>query len=169
MGYVQNQLAGSLAKSRSNQVAVIIPSMVNNVFNEVMSGISEELDRAGYTAVVGISEYNLDKEEALVYSMMSWRPAGLIVPNVFHTERTENILRASDVPVVEIMNLTRNPIDMSVGLDQRKAGRALARHVVSRGYRRFGVVGWHDDDFSAAARFSEIRSPWSRRSSHSLR
>lgn len=157
MGYVQNQLAGSLATARSNQVAVIIPSLVNNVFTEVMSGITGELEKAGYNAVVGISDYDLQKEETLIHSMMSWRPAGIIVPNIYHSERTFNILRNADIPVVEIMNLSRTPIDMSVGLDQKAAGRHLAKHMFSRGYRRFGCVGWNADDFSAADRFSAIQ------------
>ncbi len=157
MGYVQNQLAGSLATSRSNQVAVIIPSMVNNVFTEVMSGITSELEKVGYNAVVGISDYDLKKEEALIYSMMSWRPAGIIVPNIYHTESTRNILRNTNIPVVEIMNLSRDAIDISVGLDQTAAGRKLALHMLSKGYKSFGCVGWNEEDFSAAARFSEIK------------
>lgn len=158
MGYVQNQLAGSLATARSNQVAVIIPSLVNNVFTEVMSGITGELEKAGYNAVVGISDYDLKKEETLIHSMMSWRPAGIIVPNIYHSERTFNILRNADIPVVEIMNLSNAPIDMSVGLDQKAAGRHLAQHLLSRGYQRFGCVGWNANDFSAADRFSAIEA-----------
>ena len=156
MGYVQNHLAGSLASARSNQVAVIIPSLNNNVFTEVMSGITSELEKAGYNAVVGISDYELEKEEALIYSMLSWRPAGIVVSNIHHTKRTENILRNTDIPVVEIMNLTQSPIDMSVGLDHAAAGLALAEHMISRGYKRFGVIGEWSRDRSAAARIGAI-------------
>ena len=156
MGYVQNRLAGSLASARSNQVAVIIPSLNNNVFTEVMSGLTSELEKAGYNAVVGISDYDLSKEETLIYSMMSWRPAGSVVPNIHHTERTMNILKNTEIPVVEIMNLTRTPIDIAVGLDQEAAGRTLAEHLISKGYRRFGCLGESTKDRSAAARFAAI-------------
>jgi len=157
MGYVQNQLAGSLATTRSNQIAVIIPSLVNNVFTEVMEGITLELEKADYHAIVGISGYSLQKEEALLYSMMSWRPAGIIVPNIYHTQKTRNMLASSGVPVVEMMSLTDTPIDMCVGLDQRAASREIARYLLSRGYKRFGYVGWNEEDYSAADRFEEIR------------
>ncbi len=158
LGYVQNRLAGSLAAARSNQVAVVIPSLVNNVFTEVTTGITTELEKAGYNAVIGVSDYDLNKEEALVHSMMSWRPSGIILPNIVHTERTTNILKNTDIPVIETMNLTATPIDIVVGLDQRKAARDLARHVLSKGYRRFGAVGWTDQDHGAAIRFSEIEA-----------
>lgn len=158
LGYVQNRLAGSLAAARSNQVAVVIPSLVNNVFTEVTSGITTELEKAGYNAVIGVSDYDLDKEEALIYSMMSWRPSGIIVPNTVHTDRTTNILKNADIPVIETMNLTDTPVDIVVGLDQRMAARQLAQYVLSKGYSRFGAVGWTDQDLSAAIRFSEIEA-----------
>ncbi|MEP3277818.1 MAG: LacI family DNA-binding transcriptional regulator [Stappiaceae bacterium] len=156
LGYVQNHLAGSLATSRSNQIAVIIPSLVNNVFTEVMSGITVALEKAGYNAVVGISDYSLEKEEALVSSMMSWRPAGIIVANLQHTVKTRNILANAGIPVVEMMNIAPNPIDVCIGLDHSAAGTAIADHLLSKGYRHFGYVGWNREDRAAHQRFQAI-------------
>lgn len=157
LGYVQNRIAGSLATSRSNQVAVIIPSLVNHVFSQVMAGISEALERAGYNPVVGISDYNLEKEEELVRSMMSWRPAGFIVTNLVHTERTENILANAGIPVVEMMDISGPPIDIGVGLHHGRAAQTLVDHLIGKGYRRFGYLGWSDNDFAASTRFAAIR------------
>lgn len=157
LGYVPNHLAGSLATSRSNQVAVIIPSLMNNVFPEVMAGITDHLERAGYNAVIGISDYNVDKEESLIRSMVSWRPAGIILVGSQRSPSARNILRNASVPVVEIMELYDDPIDICVGLDHREAGAAIAAHLIARGYRRFGYVGFHEIDSSAARRFHGIR------------
>lgn len=157
LGYVPNRLAGSLATSRSNQVAVIIPSLINNVFPEVTSGIADSLERAGYNAVVGITDYNPVKEESLIRSMMSWRPAGFIVAGHNSTTRTQNMLRNADIPVVEIMDIPDEPVDICIGLYQKEAARALARHLVAKGYRSFGYVGLNDRDSSAAKRFSAMQ------------
>ena len=43
LGYVPNKIAGALASQRVNLVGVIIPSLSNMVFPEVLSGISEIL------------------------------------------------------------------------------------------------------------------------------
>lgn len=158
LGYVPNRLAGSLATSRSGQVAVIIPSLVNHVFTEVLSGASAVLEKAGYDAVIGISDYNLEREEKLIRSMLSWRPAGLIVPNRVHTERARGMMRGAGIPIVQLMNITPAPIDISVGVDQEGAARALARYMLGRGYRRFGYVGWNADDHSAMARSRVIEA-----------
>ncbi len=157
LGYVQNHLAGSLATSRSNQVAVIIPSLINNVFPQVLAGITGELEKAGYNAVIGISDYDLGKEESLVASMISWRPAGFIATNLVHTKRTRNILANAGVPVVEMMDISGDPIDICVGLDHRRVGRVLVEHLLRKGYRRFGYLGWNNNDFAAATRYESIR------------
>ncbi|QBY01290.1 LacI family DNA-binding transcriptional regulator [Rhodophyticola sp. CCM32] len=157
IGYVPNKLAGSLAHARSNQVAVIIPSLVNNVFSQVLAGITAELEKADYNPVVGVTDYNLEKEEALLISMMSWRPAAVIVTNLIHTDRTISILRNASVPVVEIMDVDGAPIDMCVGLKHDTAAQALADHLVSKGYQRFGYLGWQTNDYAAAKRFKAFR------------
>lgn len=156
LGFVPNKLAGSLAQARSNQVAVIIPSLVNNVFSQVFAGVTSQLENAGYNPVVGISDYSIKKEEELVVSMMSWRPAGVIVTSLNHTARTRNILANSGVPVVEIMDISGPPIDMSVGLDHRKAATKLIMHLIAKGYTSFGYLGWNTNDFASAQRFQAI-------------
>lgn len=163
IGYVPNKLAGSLARARSNQVAVIIPSLVNNVFSQVLDGITSELEKADYNPVVGVSNYDLAKEEALLTSMVSWRPAGIIVTNLAHTQRTKSILANASVPVVEIMDIDGDPIDMGVGLVHEAAARALADHLISKGYRRFGYLGWQTNDYTAAKRFQAFRDRLSAR------
>lgn len=157
IGYVPNRLAGSLAQARSNQVAVIIPSLVNNVYSQVLDGVTSELEKADYFPVVGVTNYDLAKEEALIISMVSWRPAGIIVANLIHTERTASILKNASVPVVEIMDVDGDPIDMGVGFDHEKAVRELADHLVAKGYRRFGYLGWQTNDFAASKRFHAFR------------
>ncbi len=154
LGYIHNRLASSLASSRSAQIAVIIPSLRNSVFPEVLAGITDTLDGTGYQAVIGVTDYDLERERELVISMMSWRPAGMIITNSTHHEDVRGILSNANIPVVEVMELTKSPIDMCVGLDHLEAGKEMAHHLIAKGYRRFGYLGTdHKTDRAAAARF----------------
>jgi len=157
LGFVPNKLAGALSQTRSNQVAVLIPSLVNNVFAQVLRGITEELAKAGYNPVVGVTNYDVQTEEEQLISMLSWRPAAVIMANRVHTPRTRKILENADVPVVELMQLNDAPIDMAVGFDHADASRNLVDHLLSKGYRRFGYIGWINNDFSAASRYTAIK------------
>ena len=62
LGYVPNKIAGALASQRVNLVAVIIPSMRNMVFPEVMAGISGVLEDTELQPVVGVTDYLPEKE-----------------------------------------------------------------------------------------------------------
>ncbi|MDA8585350.1 LacI family transcriptional regulator, partial [Rhodobacteraceae bacterium] len=63
LGYVPNKIAGALASNRVNLVAVIIPSLSNMVFPDVLTGISEGLDASPLQSVVGVTNYSPEKEE----------------------------------------------------------------------------------------------------------
>ena len=86
LGYVPNKIAGALASNRVNLVAVIIPSLSNMVFPEVLTGISEVLDASHLQSVVGVTNYLPEKEEEVLFEMLSWRPSGIILAGLEHTD-----------------------------------------------------------------------------------
>ncbi len=141
LGYVPNKIAGALASSRVNLVAVIIPSMSNMVFPEVMTGISEVLDNTDLQPVVGFTNYLPEKEEQVLFEMLSWRPSGVIIAGLEHSEASEAMLLAAGIPVVEIMDVDGEPIDAMVGISHRRAGREMARAIAKSGYKNIGFLG----------------------------
>lgn len=141
LGYVPNRLAGALATARTRLMVVIIPSLGNIVFPEVLRGANERFEAAGYQAVIGVSDYDLDKEEQLIVAMQSWRPSGWILAGLEHSERARRVLRELNSPVVEVMDTDGEPIDMAVGFSNVGAGRDMAAFLAASGRRRIGYVG----------------------------
>jgi len=141
LGYVPNKIAGALASQRVNLVAVIIPSLSNMVFPEVMTGISEVLETTDLQPVVGVTDYLPEKEERVLYEMLSWRPSGIIIAGLEHSENSAIMLKASGIPVVEIMDIDGSPVDAMVGISHRRAGREMAVSILKAGYRKIGFLG----------------------------
>jgi len=141
LGYVPNKIAGALASQRVNLVAVIIPSMSNMVFPEVMTGISRTLEDSELQPVVGITDYLPEKEERVLYEMLSWRPSGVIIAGLEHSDAASAMLRASGIPVVEIMDVDGMPIDTMVGISHRAAGRKIGEAIAKEGYRNIAFLG----------------------------
>ena len=141
LGYVPNKIAGALASQRVNLVAVIIPSLSNMVFPEVMTGISEVLETTDLQPVVGVTDYLPEKEERVLYEMLSWRPSGIIIAGLEHSETSAMMLKASGIPVVEIMDIDGSPVDAMVGISHRRAGREMAVSILKAGYRKIGFLG----------------------------
>ncbi|MGB1234938.1 MAG: LacI family DNA-binding transcriptional regulator [Planktomarina sp.] len=141
LGYVPNKIAGALASQRVNLVAVIIPSMSNMVFPEVMSGISATLEDTGLQPVVGVTNYGQGREEKVLYEMLSWRPSGVIIAGLEQSEASKAMLANAGVPVVQIMDVDGEAIDSVVGISHRRAGRMMAEAILKAGYQNIGFMG----------------------------
>lgn len=141
LGYVPNKIAGALASNRVNLVAVIIPSLSNMVFPEVLTGINSVLEDTELQPVVGVTDYLPEKEERVLYEMLSWRPSGVIIAGLEHSDASRAMMEAAGIPVVEIMDSDGKPIDAMVGISHRRAGREMARAILKQGYQRIGFMG----------------------------
>ncbi|MCF3641215.1 LacI family DNA-binding transcriptional regulator [Rhizobium sp. TRM95111] len=152
LGYVPNRAAGTLASAASLFIGVILPSMHNIVFPEVLRGIYEGLAGSPYQPLLGVTEYNREKEQEILASLLAWQPMAIITAGSDHTETTRRLLLESGVRVAELMDTDGDPVDLAVGFSHRQAGYDSGKHLISRGYRRFGYVG-HDWDADRRARF----------------
>ncbi len=153
LGYVPNKIAGALASQRVNLVGVIIPSLSNMVFPEVMTGISEILDNTGLQPVVGVTNYLPAREETVLYEMLSWRPSGVILAGLEHTAAARAMLAQAGIPIVEIMDIDGPVVDSAVGISHRRAGRQMAEAIVASGYTKIAFMGTQmPNDFRAKKR-----------------
>lgn len=158
LNYVPNRLAGTLAGGASRQVGVILPSLSNSVFADVLKGLEDRLEEAGYQPVLGISNYDPAREERLIENLLSWRPAGIVIAPADMTGASRALLLRAGLPVVEIMDVDATPTDMAVGISHLSAGRAMAHYLVGRGYERFAYLGHSiDSDLRALARLEGFR------------
>lgn len=142
LGYVPNRIAGSLASLDSRLVGVVIPSLSNIVFPEILQGINAGLEGTNRQSVISVTDYDLDREEVVVRNLLAWQPAAVLIAGSTHTDATRQMLIQSGIRIVEFMEIDHPPIDAAVGLSHVAAGRATARHLIARGYRRFGYVGY---------------------------
>lgn len=141
LGYVPNPAAQALASARSKIVGVVIPSLTNQIFADLLRGVMDGLDDTDYTPQFVNTRYITTREEDLLRIFSTQRPAGMIVSGIDQTDAARKLLQKMNCPVVQVMEIGPDPIDMIVGCDQREAGRAAARHLIDKGYRRIGFLG----------------------------
>lgn len=140
LGYVPDPAAQALAAGRTNVIGVIVPSITNNVFSDVMSGIYAAAEGGAWQIQLGNSRYSPLEEERLVRTFLSQRPAGLIIAGIDQSAATVRLLRNSRCRIVQIMEISPDPIDMMVGFSHLEAARAATRHLIDSGYRRPGFI-----------------------------
>ena len=159
LGYVRNRIAGSLATARTRAIPVIVPSLSNAVFARVLRGIQDVLGAANFQPLIANTDYSLTTEETLVRTLLEWSPAGMILTGLAHTHATRRLVAEARIPVVEMMELDAELIDMGVGLSHVRGGFSMTRHLLERGYHRIGFVGTRlDRDLRAAQRFEGCKA-----------
>jgi LacI family transcriptional regulator, gluconate utilization system Gnt-I transcriptional repressor len=150
-GYVPNLLAGGLASKRSRLVAAIVPSITNAIFVETVQALTDRLWESGYQVLLGLSGYPPAREEALLAAVLSRRPDAICLTGINHSAPARQRLMAAKIPIVETWDMTPTPIDMLVGFSHEQVGAAVARHLLAKGHRRFGMI-WADDERALARR-----------------
>lgn len=141
LGYVPDSNARALASARADVIGVLVPSLTNNVFAEVVRGIYDGLSDSNFQVLLADTHYSGMEEERLLRVFLGQRPAALIVSGIDQTPGARALLEAAGCPVVQIMELGEDPVDMLVGFSHFEGGKAVARHMVEAGYRQIGFIG----------------------------
>lgn len=141
LGYLPDPAAQALAAGRTNVIGVIVPSVTNNVFADVMRGVYTAAEDSKWQVQLGNSRYSPLAEERLVKTFLSQRPAGLIISGIDQSVATQALLRAAPCRIVQIMEISERPLDMMIGFSHLDAARAATRHLLAMGYTRPGFLG----------------------------
>lgn len=141
LGYIPNRSASILASSRSKLIGVLIPSLSNVVFNDVLRGIYDITGPVNYQVLLADTHYSPIEEERSIRTLLGQSPEGLIVTGGEQTDAAKAMLKASGIPVVQIMDKVESPIDMNVGFSHFEAGAAVAQSLLDKSYRKIGFIG----------------------------
>ncbi|STU92355.1 gluconate utilization system Gnt-I transcriptional repressor [Klebsiella pneumoniae] len=76
-----------LSNATSRAIGVLLPSLTNQVFSEVLRGIESVTDAFGYQTMLAHYGYKPEMEEKRLESMLSWNIDGLILTERTHTPR----------------------------------------------------------------------------------
>ena len=101
VNYVPDAVAGALSTGRSDFVAALVPTLANSNFADMVRGLSDGILPAGLQVLLGYSDYALEREEAVVRSVLRHRPRAVVLTGGEHTEGTRALLARSRVRVVD--------------------------------------------------------------------
>jgi LacI family gluconate utilization system Gnt-I transcriptional repressor len=121
-------------------VGVIVPSLVNGVFDDYLRALHDLLVPAGFQVVVFNSNYVAGREEKAIMTALGQSPEAIILAGIEQTQAARRALARSGIPVIQTMEITDDPIDINIGLNHRDAGYAAARHLIELGHRRVGHI-----------------------------
>jgi LacI family gluconate utilization system Gnt-I transcriptional repressor len=143
LGYVPNLAARALASTRSDVVGVLVPSLTQHIFADVLRGIYDGIGHTRLHIQIGNTRYDLDEEERLLAELLRHKPAGLIVSGIDQSPTARRMLENANCPVIQIMDLSDDPVNKIIGFSHHNAAKAMTQHLIEVGYRRIGFLsGW---------------------------
>jgi len=105
-----------------------------------VQAFTELLGDAGYHVMLALSGYAPDAEEALLRAVLTRRPDGVLLTGSTHSPAVRRLLRDAQVPVVEVWDITDDPIDIVVGFDHVGVGAAVADFFADAGHTSFVLL-----------------------------
>lgn len=143
--YIPNRAPEILLNARSKTIGVLIPSFRNQIFADVLAGIESVTSAHQYQTLIANYGYDPQREEREVLNLLSYNIDGLILTGKQHTDRMIQYVRASGIPVAELMDIGGQPLDIQVGFDNEKAGWDMAHAFLESGKRKIAFFGSMDD------------------------
>lgn len=138
-GYRPNPHAASLRTAQSNMVGVIVPRLQDFVLATIYEGVDAAASELGYLTMVSNSLDDEESRRTKTERLLEQRVDGLIFGDARFDQRgLFEELAARDFPHVLVSR--RLPGHLSVTCDDRTGGRLVAEHLISRGFRTFGVI-----------------------------
>ncbi|EFD5056971.1 DNA-binding transcriptional regulator IdnR, partial [Escherichia coli] len=121
INYIPNRAPGMLLNAQSYTLGILIPSFQNQLFADILAGIESVTSEHNYQTLIANYNYDRDSEEESVINLLSYNIDGIILSEKYHTIRTVKFLRSATIPVVELMDVQGERLDMEVGFDNRQA------------------------------------------------
>ncbi|MGR2740155.1 substrate-binding domain-containing protein [Billgrantia sp. Q4P2] len=136
VGYIPNRAPDLLSRATSHSIGVLVPSLTNQVFADVLVGIEEVTEPLGYHLMLSHYGYSQELEERSLASLLSYNVDGVILSDSHHTARTCRMLETAGIPTVEIMDSLTPPLHQAIGFDNVRAAYDMVGEMIRQGRRR---------------------------------
>ncbi len=142
LGYVYNRRAAELRRRASNTVGVVINDLMNPFFAELLVGIEQQLEQAGYLVLMAHTAEDPARQQRVLQAMREQNAAGILLSPAIGTPATVAREVAGWGLALTVMVRPLGGEDHDFAGSDNAAGVALAvQHLVAAGHRRIAFLG----------------------------
>ncbi|MEG2843362.1 MAG: LacI family DNA-binding transcriptional regulator, partial [Ruthenibacterium sp.] len=139
LNYSPNVLAKSLKMGRSNTIALMVPSIRNQIFPDIARGVEDTARKNGLTVVLCNTDEDVDVENLYIEKFKTRWIDGFIVASMLPGSEHIRQLRREGIPVVLTSRCYGNDID-AVVVDNRQAAFDAMQYLLHTGHRRIALA-----------------------------
>ena len=143
MGYTPNALAQSLQSKQTNSVGLVITTISDPFFADVVNGVEEEAKKAGISVFLATTKNDPDEEIDIIETFSRRRVDGVIVASSRIDAGYASRLEQIRIPVVMVNAEAEEEGNLiySVSVDDFDGARQAIRHLIDLGHRRIAYLG----------------------------
>jgi len=140
LGYIRDRLAGALHNQFSGTIGLVVPTIDNAIFAEMIQAFSEQLRARDRTMLIATHSYDLSLETPIIRTLLERRIDGVAMIGFDHNPVLLGMLADRGVPVISVWNYDENAKMPCIGSDNFKAGHDLAGYLLQLGHREIAYV-----------------------------
>lgn len=143
MKYVPNGIAQSLQKQRTNTIGLVVTTVADPFFGEVVRGVEEVAQAAQMSVLLNASHNDPDREIAAIETFQHRRVDGIIVADSRLSANYKMQSRQIEVPTILINSQAEEPTETLnfVTIEDRLGAQLAVEHLIQLGHRAIGYLG----------------------------
>jgi DNA-binding LacI/PurR family transcriptional regulator len=141
MGYQASAAARSLKTHRSQVLGVILSSLDDPFFSEILQGVEDTAREAGYSLFIAASHRDPIRSQKIVLALMEHRAEGVIICSTSFSAGEGQKLLDGGFPVVVINNQSAENFRYAIFHDDFDGCCQLTRHLIELGHKKIAFLG----------------------------
>jgi len=143
MGYSPNALAQGLLSHRTHSIGVIITTISDRFFVDILKGVEEKAKAANIAMFLAVSNNDPDHEIRIIENFNRRRVDGVIVAASRLSNDYANRLEEIHIPIVVVNNQAEGEYQNlhSIYVDDYAGGKLAMQHLIELGHRKIGYLG----------------------------
>lgn len=146
LNYIPNMQARELTKQKSTTIGVVVPSITNMFFTELVNGIETELKSNSLSIILACTNGNYEEEQKCVNNLISRNVSGIIIADP-DTESINNKFYdtiAHKLPIVFINSEHTNSNISYVSNDEASGAKTALEYLLNKGHKNIIFVRGKD-------------------------
>jgi len=140
MGYYPSAVARSLVTRRTRTIGVVVTTITDLFFAEVIHAIEETALRHNYSVILTNSGGEPERELAAIRALRERRVDGIILVSGCSSKETLRAEKGMDLPIVTVNKFHKEYLGYSVEVDNFGGGWEATQHLLGLGHRRVAHV-----------------------------
>ena len=160
LGYTPNAIAQSLQTQQTSTIGLVVTSIADPFWGDVMKGVEEVARAAGFSVFLSASHNDPDQEMAVIETFHRRRVDGILIAASRITSDNNKHLDSFRVPTVLINSQAESEATLLnwVSVDDRKGAHLAVEHLLQLGHRAIGYLGTSNRPRSNRQRFLGYQS-----------